>query len=78
MTTEINEWITEFDHGKNLMIHKMTERVSVISDIKVGIMKVYKDGVEIDSIKNPSIVEYGRLITKIYEAALDLEKFSNE
>lgn len=75
MLTEDYEWITEFDHSKNLMIHKMTERVSVVSDIKLGVMKVFKDGIEIYSVEKPSITEYGNMLKKIYADALELDRF---
>ncbi len=78
MSTEKNGWITEFDHSKNLMTHKMTERVSVVSDIKTGIVKVFKDGIEINSVNNPSITAYDEMLSKIYMDALELEKFNVE
>lgn len=69
-------WNTEFDTARHLMIHKMTERVSVVSDIKSGTMNVFKDGVKINSVNSPSITEYGKMLSKIYTDALELEKIS--
>ena len=77
MSKEKHGWSTEFDTSNRLMIHKMTERVSVVSNIGTGIMKVYKDGLEKYSINNPSITEYGELLSEIYSEALELEKINH-
>lgn len=78
MSTENYKWTTEFDHGNNLMIHKMTDRVSVISNTRTGNIKVFKDGIEINSISNPAISEYGNIVLKIWNDAIKLTELSTE
>ncbi len=44
------KWETRFETAQDLMIHTFTPRVTVVTNIKTGLIKVVKDGITIDRI----------------------------
>lgn len=70
-------WETSFDTANNLMTHTMTDRVSVISNIKTGMIKLFKDGCMIASIQDPTITEYEKWLLSTAKIAHELKNLSN-
>lgn len=76
MTHENFTWETTFDPSKDLMIHTMTDRVSVVSNLRTGVVKVLKDGNVIDTFENALISEYEKFMSGIAKSARDLAKLT--
>lgn len=76
MANENFTWETTFETAKDLMIHTMTNRVCVVSNIKTGVVKVLRDGDVIDTIENPLISEYEKFLLRIAKSAQDLDKLT--
>lgn len=74
---ESYKWETTFETSKDLMIHTFTDRVSVVTNIKTGKIKVLRDGVIIETIDNPAVLEYEKFLLRISEAAQDLDNLHN-
>ena len=71
-------WTTEFKTAEDLMIHTFSDRVKVVSNIKTGLVKVFRDDVVISTDENPSIAQYEAFLSKIAIDAEKLERFSTE
>ena len=71
-------WTTEFKTAEDLMIHTFSDRVKVVSNIKTGVVKVFRDDVVISTDENPSIAQYEAFLSKIAIDAEKLERFSTE
>lgn len=70
-------WETTFETAKDLMIHTMNDRVCVVTNIKTGLVKVLRDGVEIEAFEDPAIVEYEKFLLRIAKNAHELKNLSN-
>lgn len=71
-------WETTFDTANDLMIHTFTDRVKVIASLKTGVAKVLRDGDIINTIENPAISDYERMLSKVAIDAHALEAFNSE
>lgn len=71
------QWETVFETSKDLMIHTFSDRVTVVTNIKTGLIKVMKDGVVIDTMENTSIVEYEKFLLRISISAQELNNIHN-
>lgn len=69
-------WETEHDTAKGLMIHTFSDRVKVVSDIKNGTVKVFKDGAlaNLFNAKGWKVSDYTQFLSGIAanEAVLQL------
>lgn len=65
METKKLSWETTFETSNDLMIHTFSDRVKVVSNIKTGIVKVFRDGDVITTVENPAISEYEKFLSKV-------------
>ena len=70
------KWEVEFDTSMNLIIHKLSERIKVSYSLDSGEMKVFKDGLEMNSIENVSSLNYHKRLLNYYNDAQILKQFS--
>ena len=70
-------WNTVFDTANNLMIHTISERVEVTSNIKTGEIKVIKDGNVVQNLSNPAIAAYESFLLDVAKDAKKLESFGH-
>lgn len=69
-------WDTTFATAQNLMIHTFTKRVSVVTNINTGSVKVLKDDIVIDRHEDVSIKDYIRLLLNVSKSALVLDNLN--
>jgi hypothetical protein len=70
-------WSTEFITAENLMIHTFSDRVKVVTNIKTGEVKTFRDDEEIDRRNDMPISEYERFLLMIAKDATKLQGFTN-
>lgn len=60
-------WETEHNTSKGLMVHTFSDRVKVVTDIRSGTVKVYKDGIiaNLFSAKGWSVSDYAKFLSGI-------------
>lgn len=75
MATEYN-WETWFITHQDLMCHRLSPRVEVRTNIKTGLIRLFKDDIEIDRIDGSEMLmsEYERYIANI---AIEADKIIN-
>lgn len=66
MTPEEYNWETWFITHQDLMCHRFSPRVEVITNIKTGYIRIFKDGVEINHIDGSEMLmsEYEQLLVR--------------
>lgn len=65
-------WDTEFDTANDLMIHTFNDRVKVVTNIKTGVVKLMRDGNEVDRRDDMPISEYEQFLIRTAESAGNL------
>ncbi len=71
-------WETEFVTADNLMIHTFSERVKVVTHIKNGTIKVFKDDKVIIERNDMQISEYEKFLLRIAEDAEIIKQFPHD
>ena len=71
-------WNTEFKTAENQMVHTFSDRVQVITSLKMGTVKVFKDGGVVQELEGMYISDYEKLLLKVAEDAETLKSFSND
>ena len=70
------KWETWFITHQDLMCHRLSPRVEVRTNIKTGLIRLFKDDIEIDRIDGSEMLmsEYERYIANI---AIEADKIIN-
>lgn len=71
-------WETEFITADNLMIHTFSERVKVVTNIKNGTIKVFKDDQVIIERSDMQMSEYEKFLLRIAEDTETLKQFPHD
>lgn len=74
MTPEEYNWETWFITHMDLMCHRFTPRVEIRTNIKTGLIRVFKDGNEITKIDGSEMLmeEYEQYLVKTAKEAASL------
>lgn len=71
-------WETEFITADDLMIHTFSERVKVVTHIKNGTIKVFKDDQVIIERDDILLSEYEKFLLRIAKDAETLKQFPHD
>jgi hypothetical protein len=78
MTSNGYNWETEFITADDLMIHTFSERVKVVTHIKNGTIKVFKDDQVIIKRDDMQLSEYEKFLLRIAEDTETLKQFPHD
>ena len=75
MTLEEYNWETWFVTHLNMMCHRFTPRVEIRTDLKLGVIKIFKDGTLINQIDGKEMLmsEYEQLLVRTAKEAAILQ-----
>lgn len=69
-------WATVFDTANDLMIHTFSDRMKVITNIKSGEVKVFRDDEIVNEVNNLHVpTAYEEFLLQIAKTAEELEQF---
>lgn len=74
MTPEEYNWETRFITHQDLMYHRFTPRVEVRTNIKTGLIRLFKDDIEINKIDGSEMLmsEYEQFLARTAKEAATL------
>lgn len=72
-------WDTWYDTENGIMCHKFSERVDIRSNIKTGLIRIFKDDTEVNCIDGAGMLleEYERLLVRTAKEARQLQVINN-
>lgn len=60
------DWDTWYETANNIMCHKFSNRVEIRTSLETGMIRLYKDGNEVNTIdgKDMTLKEYTRILLR--------------
>lgn len=68
-------WGTCFDTANDLMIHTFSDRIKVITNLRSGDIKVFRDDEVVNEVNNPSASAYEEFLLQVAKNAEELGQF---
>lgn len=68
-------WTTVFDTANSLMVHTFSDRIKVITNLKNGDVKVFRDDEIVNEVNNPSVTAYEEFLLQVAKNAEELGRF---